>query len=297
MHALSCTVELPIDVTLAYDAWTCGWGLWLASPDSVHLTRRVGAAFAFDVVVPGAAGAPDRRYPHYGRFRTLTPPSSVQFTWVSGPSGTGGVETLVTVALEAVDAAVTRCTLRHEGFATAESCDRHASAWSGMLAAQAERLRHVTPAAWAEVRQRFGGLPVNRSVPDSTFIPTRSYPDLDAAVRWLVEVLGCSERLRLPGERVQLTLGNGAVVVAAWDANQAPASGGRPPATLVVRVPDVDAAWHRAMERGFAPLTTPMTGADGERQAVVRDPAGHAWALSQSMADVDPTAWGAHLPR
>jgi uncharacterized glyoxalase superfamily protein PhnB len=87
------------------------------------------------------------------------------------------------------------------------------------------------------------------------------------------------------------------VVVAAWDANQAPASGGRPPATLVVRVPDVDAAWQRAMDLGFAPLAAPVTGADGERQAVVRDPAGHAWALSQSMADVDPAAWGGQLPR
>jgi uncharacterized glyoxalase superfamily protein PhnB len=164
-----------------------------------------------------------------------------------------------------------------------------------VLAAQAQRLAVLRDDDWerrlAETRPSLR----NRSVPDASFVPTRSYPDLDAAVEWLVQVLGCTERLRVPGERVQLTLGNGAVVAAAWNPSTTPASGGRPPATLVVRVADVDRAWSQAMAHGATALSSPITMPDGERQATVRDPAGHAWMLTQTMHDVDPSQWGGIL--
>jgi len=139
----------------------------------------------------------------------------------------------------------------------------------------------------------------NRSIPDAAFIPMRSYPDVDAAVRWLREVLGAREHLRIPRERgqqrVQLTIGTGAMVVVAWDAAAAPATGGRPPAVLMVRVPDVHGAYARAIALGATGLTPPADHADGERQASVRDPAGHAWTLTQTIADVDPASWGGEL--
>jgi uncharacterized glyoxalase superfamily protein PhnB len=137
--------------------------------------------------------------------------------------------------------------------------------------------------------------PRNRSIPDATFIPVRSYPDLDAAVAWLRDVLGARERLRIPGHRVQLSVGNGAMVVAAWDAAAAPATGGRPPAVLMVRVPDVHVAYDRALALGATGLTPPADHPYGERQASVRDPAGHAWTLTQTIADVDPASWGGQL--
>jgi uncharacterized glyoxalase superfamily protein PhnB len=122
----------------------------------------------------------------------------------------------------------------------------------------------------------------------------RSYPDVDAAVAWLRDVLGARERLRFPRERgphrVQLTIGTGAMVVVAWDAAAVPATGGRPPAVLMVRVPDV-----RAIALGATGLTPPADHPDGERQASVRDPAGHAWTLTQTIADVDPASWGGEL--
>ncbi|QJR38282.1 glyoxalase [Gemmatimonas groenlandica] len=142
-----------------------------------------------------------------------------------------------------------------------------------------------------------GGAPPlrNRSIPDATFIPVRSYPDLDAAVTWLRDVLGARERLRIPHHRVQLSIGNGAMVVAAWDAAAVPATGGRPPAVLMVRVPDVHAAYARAIALGATGLTPPADHPYGERQASVRDPAGHAWTLTQTIADVDPASWGGEL--
>jgi len=138
-------------------------------------------------------------------------------------------------------------------------------------------------------------LPHNRSIPDAHVIPVRSYPQLEGAVAWLREVLGCRERLRIPGERVQLTLGTGAVVVAAWDASVAPPTGGRPPATLMVRVSDVDAVYARALAAGGSGVAQPADMPYGERQAVVRDLAGHSWTLTQTIADVDPAVWGGEL--
>lgn len=140
-----------------------------------------------------------------------------------------------------------------------------------------------------------GRLARNRSIPDAAMIPVRSYPELDRAVQWLTGVLGCRERLRIPGHRVQLTMGNAAVVVAAWDAAAAPAAGGRPPATLMVRVRDVDATYARAIAAGGAGVSEPADMPYGERQAVVKDIAGHSWTLTQTIADVDPAAWGGEL--
>lgn len=135
----------------------------------------------------------------------------------------------------------------------------------------------------------------NRSMPDAAMIPVRSYPRLGDAVAWLTGVLGCRERLRIAGHRVQLTMGDSAVVVAAWDAAAAPATGGRPPATLMVRVADIDAVYARAIAAGGTGVSEPTDMPYGERQAVVKDIAGHSWTLTQTIADVDPAAWGGEV--
>jgi len=151
-----------------------------------------------------------------------------------------------------------------------------------------------TPVTTAETR-----FPRNRSMPEAAMIPVRSYPQLESAVTWLRDVLGCRERLRIAGHRVQLTLGAGAgagaIVVAAWDAASVPPTGGRPPATLMVRVADVDAVFAQAIAMGGEGVSAPADMPYGERQAVVRDIAGHSWTLSQTIADVDPAEWGGEL--
>ncbi len=230
------------------------------------------------------------RHPHYGRFLRLEPNALVSLTWVTGAGGTAGAETTLTVQLDGIAGDGTRVTLTHEGFATPDARDGHEKAWRMILAHLDTTLANSgtsTPAAQT--------LPSNRSIPDATFIPVRSYPDLDAAVSWLRDVLGARERLRIPGHRVQLAVGNGAMVVAAWDPATLPATGGRPPAVLMVRVPDVHAAYERAIALGAISLSAPADHPYGERQASVRDPAGHAWTLTQTIADVDPATWGGEL--
>jgi len=233
------------------------------------------------------------RHPHYGRFLRLVPDALVSLTWVTGAGGTAGAETTLTVHLDAIAGDYTQVTLTHEGFATADARDAHEAAWPMILA-------HQDAVLADGVRDERAPAPLrNRSIPDAAFIPMRSYPDIDAAVAWLRDVLGAREHLRVPRERgqqrVQLTIGTGAMVVAAWDAVAAPATGGRPPAVLLVRVPDVHAAYARALALGATGLTPPADHADGERQASVRDPAGHAWTLTQTIADVDPATWGGEL--
>jgi uncharacterized glyoxalase superfamily protein PhnB/uncharacterized protein YndB with AHSA1/START domain len=274
-----------------YRAWTSGWATWFAEPDSIRLQAVVGAPFFFEVGQRLGDDTPMKRHPHYGRFLTLVPDDTVSLTWVT--AGTGGAETTLTVRLEATDDG-TNVTLTHDGFATEAARNGHASAWPLVLAQMSKKLAE-SDASTATGIAAAGQLVTNRSMPDATFIPVRSYPDLDQAVAWLRDVLGCRERLRVPGHRVQLALGNGAVVAVAWDASTAPATGGRPPATLMVRVSDIDGTYARALAHGATGLAAPADQPFGERQAQVRDPAGHAWTLTQTIGDVDPASWGGGL--
>ena len=46
------------------------------------------------------------------------------------------------------------------------------------------------------------------------------------------------------------------------------------------------------MQAGARVLTEPTTHPFGERQYTAEDIGGHRWTFSQSVADVDPEAWG-----
>ena len=293
MHALTITRTSPRSTATLYRAWTTGWGSWFAESDTARVRAEVGEPFFFDVVQQFTDGRPTVRHPHYGRFLRLVPDALVSLSWVTGAGGTAGAETTLTVHLDAIAGDFTQVTLTHEGFATSDARDAHEAAWPRMLA-------HQDAVIADGVMDEQVAAPLrNRSIPDATFIPMRSYPDIDAAVTWLRDVLGAREHLRVPRargqQRVQLTIGSGAMVVAAWDAAAVPATGGRPPAVLMVRVPDVHTAYARALALGATGLTPPADHPDGERQASVRDPAGHAWTLTQTIADVDPASWGGEL--
>ncbi len=290
MHSLIVSRHVPHSAATLYQAWTTGWGAWFAEPDSVRMQAEIGAPFHFDVAQRFDDGTPPKRHPHYGRFLELVPSTRVVLTWAT--AGTAGAETIVSVTFTP-DANGTHVVLTHDGFITETARDQHATAWPMVLAQQEERLHAMLIVTSALSKPP--SLPTNRSIPASTFIPVRSYPDLDQAVTWLRDVLGCEERLRIPGHRVQLTLGNGAVVAVAWDASTAPATGERPPATLMVRVSDIDATYERALARGASGLSAPVDHPYGERQAQLRDPAGHAWTLTQTIGDVDPASWGGVL--
>ncbi|HEX4932054.1 MAG TPA: SRPBCC domain-containing protein [Gemmatimonadaceae bacterium] len=292
-HALSLDRDVSASPSRLFAAFTTGWGAWFGEPDTARLSPQVGAPFFFEVAQRTGDGAVVARHPHYGRFLRLVPDALVSLTWVTGAAGTAGAETVLTLRLEPRAAGVTTVALTHEGFLTAEGCERHARAWPMVL----DRLAQALASSAATTRPEAvapATLRPNRSIPDATLIPVRSYPDLEGAVAWMRDALGCRERLRIPGHRVQLTIGNGAVVAVAWNASSDP-SAGRPPATLMVRVADVDATYARALALGATGVTPPASHPYGERQAVLKDPFGHSWTLSQTVADVDPASWGGEL--
>jgi uncharacterized protein YndB with AHSA1/START domain len=65
-----------------------------------------------------------------GKFMDVTPPSRLAFTWMwKGDGPSGGVDTLVTIDLEAIGDA-TRLKLTHERLADEESAKNHSDGWS-----------------------------------------------------------------------------------------------------------------------------------------------------------------------
>jgi uncharacterized glyoxalase superfamily protein PhnB len=132
-------------------------------------------------------------------------------------------------------------------------------------------------------------LAANRSMPAAAVIPELGYPDVRDAAAWLVRAFGFEERLRIADHRVQLTFGDGAVVV-----TQAPPDTAARHAVMV-RVAHADAHCRRAREAGAHVLREPTDHPYGERQYTVRDPAGHTWTFSQTIADVAPSTWGGEL--
>lgn len=138
----------------------------------------------------------------------------------------------------------------------------------------------------------------NRSAPDSAVIPVLYYPDVRAAVEWLIMVLPFTERLRIGDHRCQLVHGKGAVVVAT--------PGGHPeadPSTLqspaghsvMLRVAGVDQLFERVKAAGARVLTEPADHMYGERQCSFVDPWGRPWTLTETIFDSDPADWGGEL--
>lgn len=133
----------------------------------------------------------------------------------------------------------------------------------------------------------------NRSMPAAVVVPVLGYPDVLAAARWLCDVFGFSARVVIGDHRVQLDVpGGGAVVVARAPDDTARAHGVAAYATIMVRVPDVDAHHGRTVTAGAEVLGPPREFPYGERQYSVADPGGHLWTFSQSMRDVAPADWG-----
>jgi hypothetical protein len=96
-----------------------------------------------------------------------------------------------------------------------------------------------------------------------------AYPDVNQAAARLCDAFGFSVRLRIGNHRVQLNVGDGAVIVREMRPNEV-----------------------SAKDRGAKITQEPVTHSYGERQYNADDFAGHSWTFSQSVADVHPHDWG-----
>jgi uncharacterized glyoxalase superfamily protein PhnB len=131
----------------------------------------------------------------------------------------------------------------------------------------------------------------NRSIPRAVVIPVLAYPDANQAASWLCDAFGFSVRLRIDGHRVQLNMGDGALIVREMRPNEAGAALDLGQ-SVMIRIEDADAHSNRAREHGAKITQEPVTYPYGERQYSAIDFAGHAWEFSQSITDVHPAEWG-----
>jgi uncharacterized glyoxalase superfamily protein PhnB len=131
----------------------------------------------------------------------------------------------------------------------------------------------------------------NRSIPRASVIPVLAYPDVNQAAAWLCEAFGFSVRLRIGSHRVQLNVGDGAVILREMrlnEVNAVPGIGN----SITVRVEDADTHCNRAKNHGARITQDPLTHPYGERQYNADDLAGRSWTFSQSVVDVHPEEWG-----
>jgi uncharacterized glyoxalase superfamily protein PhnB len=134
---------------------------------------------------------------------------------------------------------------------------------------------------------------VNRSAPPTTVIPQLAYPDVIAAAKWLCAAFGFSVRLGIGTHRVQLNVGDGAVVVMELPPEKSlDGSHQNFTCSVMIRVDDVNAHHDHALQHGVRILRPPADYPYGERQYTVADLVGRPWTFTQSIADVDPIEWG-----
>ena len=133
----------------------------------------------------------------------------------------------------------------------------------------------------------------NRSIPAATVIPVLIYPDVRAAVEWLSEAFGFSERVRIgENHRAQLSFGDGGLIVGDVRRERRPPTAGEVTHSVMVRVDDARAHCERARAHGARILMEPTDFEYGERQYEAEDLAGHRWTFSETLADVAPEEWG-----
>jgi uncharacterized glyoxalase superfamily protein PhnB len=124
-------------------------------------------------------------------------------------------------------------------------------------------------------------------------IPELAYPDVAAAVDWLVEVLGFVERVRIgPGHRAQLSFADGSLIVADVGHGRVAPTGEEASQSVMLRVEDVAHLCDRVRENGGTIVREPRDFPYGERQCTILDPAGHRWTLTQTLHDIAPEDWG-----
>jgi uncharacterized glyoxalase superfamily protein PhnB len=142
-------------------------------------------------------------------------------------------------------------------------------------------------------------------MPPGVLIPELAYADVSAAVEWLCQAFGFTERLRIGDHRAQLSFGEGSIIVTEQPADQefgiseaatshASSRRGRYHAVMV-RVTDVDSHYEHARQCGARIVHPPTDYPYGERQYSAEDVGGHHWTFSQTIEDVDPAVWGGKL--
>jgi uncharacterized glyoxalase superfamily protein PhnB len=117
------------------------------------------------------------------------------------------------------------------------------------------------------------------------------------AIEFYKRAFGAEEIMRVPGPdgkslmHAEIQVGNSRIMLG----DESPAMGclapvtlGGPGGSLYVYVPDVDAAFKRAVAAGAKPLMPVTDMFYGDRFGQVEDPSGHRWGLATHVEDLSP---------
>ena len=120
--------------------------------------------------------------------------------------------------------------------------------------------------------------------------------DAARAIDFYTQVLGGTERMRMPGPdgkigHAEIQIGDGVVMLA--DAHPdmgylGPKQIGGTPVTIGVYVEDVDSTFAAALKAGAKELRAVENQFYGDRSGQFEDPFGHRWSVSTHVEDVPP---------
>jgi len=120
--------------------------------------------------------------------------------------------------------------------------------------------------------------------------------DAAKALEFYVKAFGAKERNRMPGPggkiwHAELEVGDSVVMLSdefPGSSLKSPKVLGGTTASVWLYVPDVDAAFARAVKAGAKAVQPPQTMFWGDRFGSVSDPFGHAWSIATHVEDVPP---------
>ena len=131
---LSLTRVLAAPIERVWQAWISPGEMvrWLGPVDypASHMEADVRVGGAWRACLSARLGT-DVLW-QSGRYLTVNPPKLLRFTfrWESANHEAAGIETVVTVSLDQIDAGSTQLTLVQDGLASDQSVDGHGLGWS-----------------------------------------------------------------------------------------------------------------------------------------------------------------------
>lgn len=153
---------------------------------------------------------------------------------------------------------------------------------------------------------------VRGSVPKAGIVvPHLVVRDTSEALSFYERAFGATVLYRSPspsgdGEHLHLKLWDSLVQLSSEEPAQqqhriegallaAPESLGGSTCVFQIAVPDVDAAYKKAVDEGGSPALPPTTMFWGDRYGWLRDPFGHVWALTQVLEILTPEEVGKRM--
>jgi|SRR5450432_525300 len=135
----------------------------------------------------------------------------------------------------------------------------------------------------------------NRSAPHARVVPVLTVKDVREAVAWYGKVFGFVEHVQIgEGHRAQLGLPGESVaelIVAEVRPGRRVPEHGRSH-QVMIKVEDAAAQVERASTNGATIVNALQDYEYGERQAMLDDPFGHQWTVTETRADTAPESWG-----